>query len=84
MTVRPGLTDYASIRFHNEGEILRGAKDPHQAYREKIRPEKIRLGLKYVKKRSFVEDFKIIWGTFAILLGTRFNRSKEQPSRQAS
>ena len=46
--VRPGITDWASIRFRNEGEILRGSVDPHAAYREKIRPEKIRLGLEYV------------------------------------
>src|SRR6266513_929135 len=42
LEVRPGITDWASIRFRNEGEILRGSADPHTAYREKIRPEKIR------------------------------------------
>jgi len=52
LTVRPGVTDFASIVFRNEGEILRGAADPHQAYREKIQPEKIRLGLEYVRNRS--------------------------------
>jgi lipopolysaccharide/colanic/teichoic acid biosynthesis glycosyltransferase len=39
--VRPGITDWASIRFRNEGEILRGNPDPHSLYQEKIRPEKI-------------------------------------------
>ncbi len=68
LSVRPGMTDYASIEFNNEGEILRGSKDPHQAYREVIRPEKIRLGLEYVNTRSVYVDFKIILKTLMILL----------------
>ena len=43
LSVRPGITDYASIRFRNEGEILRGEADPDEAYARLIRPEKIRL-----------------------------------------
>jgi lipopolysaccharide/colanic/teichoic acid biosynthesis glycosyltransferase len=71
LNVRPGITDYASIAFHNEGEILRGSPDPHQAYREKIRPEKIRLGLEYVKHNSLRLDLKIIFKTFSTLIATR-------------
>ncbi len=63
LEVRPGITDWASIRFRNEGEILRGSADPHAAYRKKIRPEKIRLGLEYVERRSFLTDCKIIVST---------------------
>ena len=63
LTVRPGITDRASIRFRNEGEILRGAADPEQAYMEKIRPEKIRLGLEYIKRRSLREDVAIMFAT---------------------
>lgn len=63
LDVRPGMTDWASIRFRNEGEILRGSADPHAAYRIKIRPEKIRLGLEYVDRRSFWIDCKIIVNT---------------------
>lgn len=63
LEVRPGITDWASIRFRNEGEILRGSADPHAAYRIKIRPEKIRLGLEYVERRSFWTDCKIIVST---------------------
>jgi lipopolysaccharide/colanic/teichoic acid biosynthesis glycosyltransferase len=63
LEVRPGITDWASIRFRNEGEILRGSADPHAAYRVKIRPEKIRLGLEYVERRSFWTDCKIIVNT---------------------
>ncbi len=68
LEVRPGITDWASIRFRNEGEILRGCDDPHQAYREKIRPEKIRLGLEYVRCHSFMTDCKIILRTLKAIV----------------
>ncbi len=60
LSVRPGITDLASLKFPHEEEILKGSKDAHQAYREKIQPEKIKLGMKYVKERSFWLDIKII------------------------
>jgi lipopolysaccharide/colanic/teichoic acid biosynthesis glycosyltransferase len=63
LSIRPGITDWASIRFRNEGEILRGSSDPHQTYREKIRPEKIRLGLDYVRDHSLLIDARIILQT---------------------
>lgn len=63
LSVQPGMTDYSSIKFHNEGEILKGSEDPHQMFREKIQPEKIRLGLKYVKDHSFWIDLKVIFQT---------------------
>jgi lipopolysaccharide/colanic/teichoic acid biosynthesis glycosyltransferase len=67
----PGITDWASMRFHNEGEILKGSADPHKTYQEKIRPEKIRLGLEYIQKRSFWVDMQILTGTLALLIKTR-------------
>jgi len=67
LSVRPGITDWSSIKFRNEGEILRGSADPHQAYREKIRPEKIRMGLEYVAKHSTATDFQIIVSTVKAL-----------------
>jgi lipopolysaccharide/colanic/teichoic acid biosynthesis glycosyltransferase len=69
--VRPGITDWASLTFHNEGEILKGAADPHEAYRVKIRPEKIRLALKYAEDHSFLTDMKILYETFMVLIRTR-------------
>jgi lipopolysaccharide/colanic/teichoic acid biosynthesis glycosyltransferase len=68
LQIQPGITDWASIRFRNEGEILRGSSDPHQAYRERIRPEKIRLGLAYVRNHSFATDCQIILETLKALL----------------
>ncbi|GMT48224.1 MAG: glycosyl transferase [bacterium] len=71
LEVRPGITDWASLTFHNEGEILKGSPDPHQVYREKIKPEKMRLALKYIDERSFLTDIKIILETLLTLLKTR-------------
>lgn len=64
LSIKPGITDYASIRFHNEGEILAGAEDPDKAYMELIHPEKMRLSLLYLQQRSLATDMKIIWQTF--------------------
>jgi lipopolysaccharide/colanic/teichoic acid biosynthesis glycosyltransferase len=67
LDVRPGITDWASIQFRNEGEILLGSADPHRAYREKIRPQKIRLGLEYVQRQSLSVDCRILLQTLRAL-----------------
>ena len=69
LSVRPGITDYASLRFRNEGEILKGSTDPDRDYLEKIAPEKIRLGLYYVHNYSFLTDAKIVVATLLSLAG---------------
>lgn len=63
LSVRPGITDWASIWNPDEGAVLAGSPDPEKTYMEKIRPEKIRLQLKYVRERSFWVDLKIIFKT---------------------
>jgi lipopolysaccharide/colanic/teichoic acid biosynthesis glycosyltransferase len=63
ISVRPGITDWASIWNPDEGAILAGNRDPEKTYMDKIRPEKIRLQLKYVRERSFWMDLKIILRT---------------------
>ena len=68
LSVRPGITDWASIKFRHEGEILRGAADPKRVYHEKIQPEKIRLGLKYVSERSMLVDLAILANTVRAIL----------------
>ena len=60
LSVRPGISDWASLRFHNEGEILAGQPDPDRAYAELIRPEKMRLGLEYAKRGTFRDDVDIL------------------------
>lgn len=64
LTVRPGITDIASIVFADEGEILRGAENPDLRYNQIIRPWKSRLGLLYVRHDSSVwTDLRLIWLT---------------------
>lgn len=65
LTVRPGITDFASIKFHNEGEIIAssGIESADEAYSRLIRPEKLRLQIKYVKEHNLMVDFKLILQT---------------------
>jgi lipopolysaccharide/colanic/teichoic acid biosynthesis glycosyltransferase len=63
LTVRPGITDLASIVFSDEGEILRGSSDPDLLYEQIIRPWKSRLGLFYVKKRGLTLNLRLIFMT---------------------
>lgn len=67
LSVHPGITDFASIVFADEGEILKDQKDPDLAYNQLIRPWKSRLGLFYIRVRSTDVDLKLIVLT---LLGT--------------
>jgi lipopolysaccharide/colanic/teichoic acid biosynthesis glycosyltransferase len=68
ISVRPGITDWASIWNPDEGAILAGSPDPEKTYMEKIRPEKIRLQLKYVNEQSFWNDLKIISQTIIAII----------------
>jgi lipopolysaccharide/colanic/teichoic acid biosynthesis glycosyltransferase len=69
LTLKPGITDWASIWNSNEAEILENSEDPDKTYMEIIRPEKIRLQLVYVKNHNFFIDLKIIFLTIHKLLG---------------
>lgn len=64
LSVRPGITDYASIEYIDENRILGQATDPDKAYVELIMPDKIRFNMKYIHNRSIKEYFKIIFLTF--------------------
>lgn len=68
LTVKPGITDWASLWNPDEGATLAGSPDPEKTYLENIRPEKIRLQLKYVRERTFLTDIKIILLTFKTIL----------------
>jgi lipopolysaccharide/colanic/teichoic acid biosynthesis glycosyltransferase len=68
LTVTPGITDFASIVFSDEGDILAGKPDPDLAYNQLIRPYKSRLALVYVKHRSVGLQLKLVaWTALAIL-----------------
>jgi lipopolysaccharide/colanic/teichoic acid biosynthesis glycosyltransferase len=68
LNVRPGITDYASVRFRDEGEILRGSANPDTDYFEKIHPEKMRLSLEYVRKQSLWLDCRILLKTLGAVV----------------
>jgi lipopolysaccharide/colanic/teichoic acid biosynthesis glycosyltransferase len=68
LSVRPGITDWASLWNPAEGEVLKGSSDADRDYLETIRPEKIRLQLKYVQERSFWTDITIVFQTFWVIL----------------
>lgn len=68
LSVRPGITDRASIEFRNENEILSNSADPEKSYINEILPIKQKYYIEYVNKNSFLGDLKIIWETaFAII-----------------
>ncbi|MGB2844881.1 MAG: sugar transferase [Candidatus Aminicenantaceae bacterium] len=68
LDVRPGITDWASLWNPDEGAILAGSLDPEKAYMKKIRPQKLKLQMKYVRERSFWSDLKIIFLTLKAIV----------------
>jgi len=71
LSVRPGITDWASLWDVDEGAALAGSDDPERAYLEKIRPEKIRLQLRYVRERTLGMDLRILLLTLWALITRR-------------
>ena len=64
LNVKPGITDYASVEYFNESEILGKAEDPHKTYIEVIMPAKIELNKKYLANPTLGTDLSIMWRTF--------------------
>lgn len=71
LSVRPGVTDLASIKFRNESDILANAEDPERTYVEQVLPLKLELYEKYVEERSFWMDFGILFKTVTAVCRTR-------------
>lgn len=63
LTVKPGITDYASIEYINEDEILGKPLNPEKTYIEEIMPQKIKYNMKYINNKTVIEYFKIIFLT---------------------
>lgn len=68
LDVKPGITDYASIEYSNENELLAGADDPEKEYINTIMPAKLKLNLKYIAEKSLITDLKIILRTLAKII----------------
>jgi lipopolysaccharide/colanic/teichoic acid biosynthesis glycosyltransferase len=71
LDVRPGITDFSSIVFADEGKILSGSEDPDLDYNQLIRPWKSRLGIFYVENNSLLVDIKLILITIIALISRR-------------
>ncbi|MDP4085838.1 MAG: sugar transferase [Bacillota bacterium] len=61
--IRPGITDFASIKYRDENEILAQSKNPEETYIEEIMVDKLNLNLQYLSERSLITDIKIIFMT---------------------
>lgn len=68
LSVRPGITDWASIYYKEENSLLNRATNPEQAYLDTILPAKLKYNLRYVNERSFWNDIQIIFTTLGALL----------------
>ena len=66
--MRPGITDYASIAYRNENDLLAGAEDPERMYVEEIMPAKLELNMKYLRRVSPLEDIRLIFMTIAAVI----------------
>jgi len=68
LSIKPGITDNASIEFRDENELLASSKDPEATYINEVLPKKIALYRKYVKERSFFGDVVIIFKTIFLII----------------
>ncbi len=68
LSVRPGITDLASIKYRNENELLEKAEDPEDYYVHIVMPDKLKYDLQYIEHQSFLFDIKLIFLTFIAIL----------------
>lgn len=64
LSVRPGITSLASIRYRNENDILAAAEDPDRCYIEQVMPDKLAIDLEYVDRATLWNDIRLIFSTF--------------------
>jgi lipopolysaccharide/colanic/teichoic acid biosynthesis glycosyltransferase len=69
LSIRPGITDWASIAYANEEEVLARYPDLERAYVEEVMPRKLELNLQYLARRSLRTDLEILWQTARTVLG---------------
>ena len=63
LSVRPGITDPASIKYRNENDILSSESNPEEYYIQHIMPDKLKINIDYINTRTFIKDIKIIFQT---------------------
>ncbi len=65
LSIKPGITDYASLEYFNENDLLSRSENPEQVYIQEVLPAKLKLNLKYMREAGFFTDLKIIFRTLA-------------------
>ena len=68
LTIKPGITDYASLEYFKENEMLGKSDNPQRTYIEEVMPAKIELNRKYMENPGVGQDIKIMWRTFLKML----------------
>ncbi|MFN5622132.1 MAG: sugar transferase [Flavobacteriales bacterium] len=76
LSIRPGITDYASLKYFSESDLLATSANPEQTYINEIMPAKLKLNLEYVSNSSLLEDVRIIVLTGLRVLGVGKDSSK--------
>lgn len=76
LSVRPGITDLASIKYLDEEKVLAAAPDPAEFYRQRVLPQKLQLNLEYIKRVSFSYDLSLILKTIGLVFFPAFLRRK--------
>jgi lipopolysaccharide/colanic/teichoic acid biosynthesis glycosyltransferase len=77
LSVRPGISDLASLVYRNEEEMLHGVSDPDSFYRTSLLPRKLRLSAHYIRRRSLAGDLRLLLMTFRY----SFLSSRVEPER---
>jgi lipopolysaccharide/colanic/teichoic acid biosynthesis glycosyltransferase len=75
LTVKPGITDWSSIKYRNENLILESSFDPEFDYINRILPDKIESSLLYVENKNVSHYFKIIYFTILSILRPNYNKN---------
>lgn len=68
LSVRPGITDVASIKYRDEAELLKSQSDPEKFYIEHILPDKLAINIEYIKQSNLIKDIKVILNTILKIL----------------
>jgi lipopolysaccharide/colanic/teichoic acid biosynthesis glycosyltransferase len=75
LQVRPGITDYASLKYFDESDLLAKSENPEKTYIDKIMPEKLSINLMYIEKVSLAEDIRIIFKTIGRIFTRKGHRN---------
>jgi lipopolysaccharide/colanic/teichoic acid biosynthesis glycosyltransferase len=76
LSVRPGVTDFASVHFRNENDLLAQADDPEREYLRVILPNKLQYSLHYVENQSLVNDFQVIGLTLKVIMAPALSSAR--------